>query len=225
MKRHDIGTRIKQRRNELGLKQLQIQEQTGISSGNLSDIENGKKLPSAPALLALSTVLDCSIDWMLKGESFGNEKAFVVSEKQHGLLSNDFNKLDMKSNMENIGKRIREKRKELHLTQNDIKSSCGISSGALSEIENGNRTPSIIIFHALSEVLNCSMDWLATGKTPNEQKGNIFVSEDINLKLESEFLTGFRQLDPDDQQELLDILEIILRKRNSSSSGVNRDAG
>ena len=221
MKRHDIGTRIKQRRNELGLKQLQIQEQTGISSGNLSDIENGKKLPSAPALLALSTVLDCSIDWMLKGESFGGEKTFVVNEKQHDLLSNNFNKLDM----ENTGKRIREKRKELQLTQNDIKSACGISSGALSEIENGNRTPSIIIFHALSEVLNCSMDWLATGKTPNEQKGNIFVSEDINLKLESEFLTGFRQLDPDDQQELLDILEIKLKKRSSSSSGTNRDVG
>lgn len=129
----------------------------------------------------------------------------------------------MKIDMETIGKRIREKRKELQLTQNDIKSACGISSGALSEIENGNRTPSIIIFHALSEVLNCSMDWLATGKTPNEKKGNIFASEEINL--EYEFLTGFRQLTQDDQQELLDILEIKLKKRSSSSSGVNRDVG
>lgn len=129
----------------------------------------------------------------------------------------------MKIDMENIGKRIRERRKELQLTQNDIKSACGISSGALSEIENGNRTPSIVLFHALSEVLSCSMDWLATGKIPNEKGGIIFASEEINL--ESEFLTGFRQLTQDDQQELLDILEIKLKKRISSSSGANRDAG
>lgn len=129
----------------------------------------------------------------------------------------------MKIDMENIGKRIRERRKELQLTQNDIKSACGISSGALSEIENGNRTPSIALFHALSEVLSCSMDWLATGKIPNEKGGIIFASEEINL--ESEFLTGFRQLTQDDQQELLDILKIKLKKRSSSSSGANRDAG
>ena len=131
----------------------------------------------------------------------------------------------MKINMENIGKRIRERRKELQLTQNDIKSACGISSGALSEIENGNRTPSIVLFHALSEVLNCSMDWLATGKTPNEKGETIFASEEITLELESEFLSGFRQLAQDDQQELLDILEIKLKRRSSSSSGANRDAG
>lgn len=44
MESQSIGTRIKQRRNELGLKQLQIKELTGISSGSLSDIENGKEL-------------------------------------------------------------------------------------------------------------------------------------------------------------------------------------
>ena len=42
MEKLSIGTRIKQRRKELGLKQLQIKELTGISSGNLSEIENNK---------------------------------------------------------------------------------------------------------------------------------------------------------------------------------------
>jgi len=39
--------------------------------------------------------------------------------------------------MKSIGERIRNRRKELHLTQTDIRAACGISSGALSEIENG----------------------------------------------------------------------------------------
>ena len=40
-----------------------------------------------------------------------------------------------------IGKRIRERRKELHLTQLDIKEKTGISSGNMSDIERGNRLP------------------------------------------------------------------------------------
>lgn len=69
----EIGNRIKQRRKELGLTQLQIYEKTGISSGNLSGIENGKSLPSSAALINLSTLLQCSIDYLLKGDSLNSE--------------------------------------------------------------------------------------------------------------------------------------------------------
>lgn len=73
MERTSIGTRIKQRRNDLGLTQTQIKQETGISTGNMSEIENGLKLPSTPALISLSNILDCSIDWILKGESLNRE--------------------------------------------------------------------------------------------------------------------------------------------------------
>lgn len=80
MERTSIGTRIKQRRNELGLTQTQVGQETGISSGNMSDIENGHKLPSTPALISLSNALDCSIDWILKGESLNREIAIDKRE-------------------------------------------------------------------------------------------------------------------------------------------------
>lgn len=64
-----IGQRIKDRRKELHITQTQIQEWTSVTSGNLSCIENGKYLPSATALIELSRVLDCSIDWILTGKS------------------------------------------------------------------------------------------------------------------------------------------------------------
>ena len=64
-----IGQRIKNRRKELKITQTQIQEQTSVTSGNLSCIENSKYLPSAIALMELSRVLDCSIDWILTGDS------------------------------------------------------------------------------------------------------------------------------------------------------------
>lgn len=81
-----IGERIKFRRKELGLTQLQIKQDVGISSGNLSDFENGNKLPSASTLIALSKALNCSIDWLLTGESFVPQTNSLINENVERLL-------------------------------------------------------------------------------------------------------------------------------------------
>lgn len=83
----------------------------------------------------------------------------------------------MDISMTSIGERIKNRRLELGLTQTDIYQACGISSGALSKIENGNRTPSVLSFYELSKVLKCSMDWLTTGFSSNEQISEICQKE------------------------------------------------
>lgn len=82
-----IGQRIKNRRKELKITQTQIQQETSISSGNLSCIENGKYLPSAIALLELSKILDCSIDWILTGESSISENQTILETREETLLN------------------------------------------------------------------------------------------------------------------------------------------
>ena len=69
----EIGGRIKNRRKELHLTGKQIKDAVGISTGNLSDIENGKILPSSSALIGLSKVLECSCDYILLGKSHISE--------------------------------------------------------------------------------------------------------------------------------------------------------
>lgn len=81
-----IGERIKKRRKELNLTHTQIKEETGISSGNMSSIESGKTLPSASALIKLSKTLNCSIDWMVTGESPISEN-FKISDIEERLLT------------------------------------------------------------------------------------------------------------------------------------------
>lgn len=83
-----IGTRIKERRKELKLTQLEIKERAGISSGNMSDIERGNRLPAAATLAQLSEILDCSIDWMLTGKSPETEKINLsgIGESDRRLL-------------------------------------------------------------------------------------------------------------------------------------------
>ena len=68
-----IGQRIKKRRKELRITQTQIKDATGISTGNLSEIENGHILPSSSALINLSQILECSVDYILFGESRNSE--------------------------------------------------------------------------------------------------------------------------------------------------------
>lgn len=96
-----IGERIRKRRNELHITQLQIKNETGISSGNLSGIEAGRSLPSASALISLSKILNCTTDWILMGDSSKSEN-ILLSITEETLLNN-FRKLPELEKEEFIG--------------------------------------------------------------------------------------------------------------------------
>lgn len=81
-----IGQRIKQRRNQLGLKQMEVKNAVGVSSGNMSDLENGNRLPSAGTLIRLSQVLHCSTDYILTGESPDQEFFSSITAEESEVL-------------------------------------------------------------------------------------------------------------------------------------------
>ncbi len=123
-----IGQRIKERRKELRITQTQIQEQTSVTSGNLSCIENGKYLPSAVALIELSRVLECSTDWILTGESkiTKNTLSLDIADMKDKELLNHFHKMSIEDQDELLMiaqiKADKGKRKEaikLSLSKND----------------------------------------------------------------------------------------------------------
>ncbi len=114
----------------------------------------------------------------------------------------------MDVNMHDIGNRIKSRRKELGLTQTDIYNACGIASGALSQIEQGHRTPSIINFYTLSQVLKCNMEWLVTGFSTNK---NNTVAAKI-YENEENLLNCFRDLSDKDQLEIQEFIEFKLYK-------------
>lgn len=110
----------------------------------------------------------------------------------------------MDIDMISLGNRIKSRRKELGLTQTDIYRECGIASGALSQIENGTRTPSILLFYKISEVLKCDVKWLITGSSFSE---NFKISEK-----EENLINIFRELPENDQEEIFEILHMKLRR-------------
>ncbi len=118
----------------------------------------------------------------------------------------------MELDIQSIGKRIKKRRKELHLTQTEIKEKTGISSGNMSDIERGNRLPAATTLAQLSEILDCSIDWILTGKSPVSEN---LISPDIGEK-DQKLLSLFHEISEEDHEELLMIAQLKYNRTQKS---------
>lgn len=89
-----IGERIRTRRKELNLTMQTIYDRENIKTGNLSELEHDKYLPSVQTLIALSRVLECSIDWLLTGveyktHSFESLDSDTLKSEQSPMCDNN----------------------------------------------------------------------------------------------------------------------------------------
>jgi transcriptional regulator with XRE-family HTH domain len=61
-----LGTRVRERREAIGMTQQDVAEKTGIQQTLISRIERGVNAnPHADVLLRLARALHCSIDWLV----------------------------------------------------------------------------------------------------------------------------------------------------------------
>lgn len=72
------GERIKKIRDKRGWTLDVLAEESGVSKGFLSDVENGKRDISSQNLLRIANVLGASIDYLLRGEVVKNKEAASV---------------------------------------------------------------------------------------------------------------------------------------------------
>jgi len=63
-----IGKRIRYARKINKLSLTEVKDKTGLSTGNLSELENDKFAPSSNTLIEFKQLFDISIDWLLTGE-------------------------------------------------------------------------------------------------------------------------------------------------------------
>jgi len=63
-----------------------------------------------------------------------------------------------------MGERIKQKRKELNLTQEELADKVGVSYQAVSKWENNSSMPDTAILPALSSIFDVTLDYLFTGK-------------------------------------------------------------
>lgn len=63
----EIGKRIARRRNQLGLKQAEVEERAELSYKYLSNIERGISIPSTEVIMRLALALETTPDEFLVG--------------------------------------------------------------------------------------------------------------------------------------------------------------
>lgn len=78
-----------------------------------------------------------------------------------------------------MDKRIKELRKALNLTQNELGSRIGMTPNTITNYETGRRVPSNQVIFSICREFNVNEDWLRTGN------GDMFnpISEDEELDL------------------------------------------
>ena len=84
-----------------------------------------------------------------------------------------------------IGKRIRKRRQELKLTQENLASALGLTPQHISGIEQDKRNPSLSSLAKLAEELGITVDYLVTGKEGVIVDTIPAIKADKKLSLES----------------------------------------
>ena len=79
-----IGSRIKEKRESIGMTQEELAAELGVSKGAIGNYESGKREPDYETLLKLGEYFNCSIDYLL-GSSRGVRYP-LLSEFERNLL-------------------------------------------------------------------------------------------------------------------------------------------
>ena len=74
-----LATKLKKKRQELGLSRKIVADNIGISASTLADYENGYGEPSLKALMKLATLYKCSTDYLLGIEKDSPQKSINVT--------------------------------------------------------------------------------------------------------------------------------------------------
>ncbi|MCC0697245.1 helix-turn-helix domain-containing protein [Clostridioides sp. ES-S-0048-02] len=102
-----------------------------------------------------------------------------------------------------IGKRLKEQRKKLDLTLEDVARLTSLSKGYLSNIEKGSKSPSLITFIKIINSLNISADSIING---TDEFNKLNVSSNINESI--------NDLNSQELNLIMDIIKSIKKNRS-----------
>lgn len=88
MSKLDVGDRVRQIRIGAALAGRDFAARLGTSAGRISEIENGKSMPSGDFLLRLKAEFDVDLNWLMSGAAFGAqpltaEEAALIDNYRH----------------------------------------------------------------------------------------------------------------------------------------------
>ena len=114
--------------------------------------------------------------------------------------------------MNDLGERIKQRRTELELTQEELARDAGVSKGFLSDIENGHRGVGAGKLNGIARALGVTIDYLMSGK------GRMQTNAQIQVPAGLANLARDRNLSFSAVQTLLDMKQQIVAHRSLKRS-------
>lgn len=106
-------------------------------------------------------------------------------------------------NFQLIGQKIKERRKELHVTQEAIANYLDVNPSHISNIECGRANPSLTILVKIANYLNCSVDCFISQEysfdSPGQQRDT----------LDDRIMEKLKYSSPDKKHKILQIIDIL----------------
>ena len=141
-----FNNNLKDCREELEMTQAELGFVFGVSRNTVSGWENAHDAMPFNKLLKFCNLYDYSLDFVC---------GFTRRNKKYGKF---------KTSKEKIGKKLKEIRMELNLTQQALADDCKFSQATYSTYETGKFLINTITFYTICKTYNISMDYLV-GRT------------------------------------------------------------
>lgn len=104
-----------------------------------------------------------------------------------------------------LGKRIQNKRKNVHLTQETVAEKLSVSVGYISQIERGITKVSLDTLSEIVGVLNCTISEILDGATVQSSS---YLTDDL--------AEGILKLSPKNKKIILEITKILVNEQKES---------
>ncbi len=164
MSKAELGERVRIIRRHYGLTQSQFAQKINRTPGFISDIETGKSRISEQTIKAICFFSGVNKEWLLTG----------VGEMGCGDAADKAG----------IGKRIKEIRKENHLTQKEFADKIGYSERQIYCIETRKSNTSDAFIKKVSSTFSVNYSWIISGKG-NKEIEKMKVREELIEWLEN----------------------------------------
>ena len=141
-----IDNNIKDCREELEMTQKELGFVFGVTKNTVSGWENGHDSMPFSKLIKFCNLYDYSLDYVV------------------GFIRRNIKYDKIKTNKDKIGKKLKELRNELDITQSILAKECGISQSTYSSYEKGKYLINTLTIYSICKKYNISMDYIV-GRT------------------------------------------------------------
>jgi transcriptional regulator with XRE-family HTH domain len=101
------------------------------------------------------------------------------------------------------GNILKKLRKDKNLTQKQLGELVGVTDSAIRLFETNKRTPAFKTLKNLAEVLEVTIEFLATGEGEEDSKANSVVTKIIDRLIENGVITDSNKIDPEIEEMIM----------------------